>query len=345
MRAPILTIRPLGAPWSCMDPFLLCAHHVDHYPRGDGQYGPAAALAGHRPGQDFFHPDGWNLYHGTAVPGFPAHPHRGFETITIVRRGLVDHSDSLGASARYGAGDVQWLTAGSGVVHAEMFPLLDTQQPNPLELFQIWLNLPADKKLAPPRFSMSWAEDFSRYRHTDAAGALTTVLCVAGRVDPEQAAPPAPPADSWAADARNEVAIWLVSMAPGARWTLPPVRCATTRRSLYFFDGGTLRIGEQAVAAGHALQLDGSAPVALENGNAPAEFLLLQGAPIGQPVAQSGPFVMNSERELQQAFADFHQTRFGGWHWASSGPVHGSDPARFLRHPDGRIERPSHADR
>jgi redox-sensitive bicupin YhaK (pirin superfamily) len=154
---PVLSVTPLGFPWATADPFLFCVHHDDAYPPGNEQMGPAAPLAGRDIGQDFAGKDGWRMYHGDTVPGFPSHPHRGFETVTIVRRGLIDHSDSLGAAARFGSGDVQWLTAGRGIVHAEMFPLLDRSGPNPLELFQIWLNLPAKSKMAEPHFTMLWS--------------------------------------------------------------------------------------------------------------------------------------------------------------------------------------------
>src|SRR5690606_30521910 len=117
---PVLRVLPLGAPpWPTLDPFLFCVHHHDAYPAGDARMGPATALAGRQLGHDFAGKDGWSMYHGEVVPGFPQHPHRGFETVTIVRRGLIDHSDSLGARARFGAGDVQWLTAGAGMGAAE----------------------------------------------------------------------------------------------------------------------------------------------------------------------------------------------------------------------------------
>ncbi|HEY8946720.1 MAG TPA: pirin family protein, partial [Polyangiaceae bacterium] len=106
----ILQIRPLGFPWATVDPFLFCVHHDDAYPEGNERMGPAASLEGRRLGQDFDPKNAWRMYHGEVVPGFPQHPHRGFETVTIVRRGFIDHSDSLGATARFGAGDVQWLT-------------------------------------------------------------------------------------------------------------------------------------------------------------------------------------------------------------------------------------------
>ena len=159
----VIQQRSLGFPWDTTDPFLLCVHHDDAYPRGNAQLGPNASLAGRDIGQDFAGKDGWRMYHGRTVPGFPSHPHRGFETVTIVRKGLIDHADSLGAAARFGNGDVQWLTAGRGVVHSEMFPLLRADQPNPLELFQIWLNLPAAGKMAAPHFTMFWSEDIPRH--------------------------------------------------------------------------------------------------------------------------------------------------------------------------------------
>ena len=131
MPDPVLSLRPLGFPWETADPFLFCVHHDDAYPKGNERLGPAASLAGRDLGQDFAGSDGWRMYHGQQVPGFPQHPHRGFETVTIVRRGLVDHSDSLGAAARFGQGDVQWLTAGAGIVHSEMFPLLEPRPRQP----------------------------------------------------------------------------------------------------------------------------------------------------------------------------------------------------------------------
>ena len=326
---PVLQVQPLGFPWPTMDPFLFCAYHDDAYPQANAQMGPATSLAGRSIGQDFSRKDGWSMYHGDIVPGFPPHPHRGFETVTIVRQGLVDHADSLGASARYGAGDVQWLTTGRGIVHAEMFPLLDPGQPNPLELFQIWLNLPARNKMVAPHFTMFWQHEVPRTTFTDASGLATEVLVTAGRL--ADATPPAPPPDSWAAQSEADVAIWTITMAPGARWTLPAARGADTQRQLYFFKGQSVQIAGQAVTSHAAISLHAGADVELVNGPVASEFLLLQGRPLGEPVAQYGPFVMNTRAEIEQAMADYRRTQFGGWPWGDAAPVHGSDPARFTQ--------------
>ncbi len=334
-RDPVLAVEPLRGMWRTPDPFLFCAHHDDAYPAGNARLGPAASLAGRALGQDFAEREAWRMYHGTTVPGFPQHPHRGFETVTVVRRGLVDHSDSLGAAARYGEGDVQWLTAGRGVVHAEMFPLLDASRPNPLELFQIWLNLPAADKLTEPRFSMMWAPTVPRRALLDASGKATVVTVVAGRLG--DLSGPTPPPSSWAARADSDVAIWTLKLAPGARFTLPPARAGSHRR-LFFFRGSSITVGARRVPGRHAIDLRDVDPAPLTMGDDEGELLLLQGRPIGEPVARHGPFVMNTPAEIERAYADYRATRFGGWPWPSDDPVHDRGE-RFARHASGRVER------
>ena len=338
--SPVLQVKPLGFPWETADPFLFCAYHDDAYPRGNGQMGPAVPLAGRDIGQDFSRKDGWSMYHGDTVPGFPAHPHRGFETVTVVRKGLIDHSDSLGATARFGQGDAQWLTAGGGVVHSEMFPLLDDDQPNPLELFQIWLNLPARNKMVQAHFTMFWSAEIPRLQARDEAGRVTEVSIVAGQLA-GAGQPLPPPPDSWAAQADADVAIWTIRMAPGARWTLPAAKGDGTRRHLYFFKGSTVSVGGRQVSGRSAIEVRADTSLELVNGEADeAQFLLLQGRPIGEPVAQYGPFVMNTQAEIMQAMQDYRRTQFGGWPWPDSAPVHGHEAQRFARHPGGREEAP-----
>src|SRR5580698_6261648 len=172
---PVLQAVPLGRQWGTADPFLFCVHHLDRYPAANEHLGPAASLEARDLGMDFSGSDGWSMYHGSIVPGFPQHPHRGFETVTFARQGFIDHADSLGAAARFGRGDVQWLTAGGGIVHSEMFPLLNRDDTNPLELFQIWLNLPARSKMAAPYFTMFWDQDIPRERLTDSGGGTCEV--------------------------------------------------------------------------------------------------------------------------------------------------------------------------
>lgn len=324
-------IVPLGVQWPTLDPFLFCVHHRDDYPAADARQGPAADLTGRTLGQDFDGIDGWNMYHGQVVPGFPAHPHRGFETVTYVRNGLVDHADSLGAAARYGRGDTQWMTAGSGIVHAEMFPLLDRDLPNPLELFQIWINLPAANKMVEPHFSMFWDRDIPRHVHD---GVEVTVI--AGRLADRH--PPPPPPASWASHDDADVAIWHIALDPGASWTAPPTE-PTTNRVFYVFDGTDVRVDDATVSASTGVVVDATKPVALA-ADGHAEILMLQGRPIGEPVARYGPFVMNTRADIEQAFADYRHTGFGGWPWDRDDPVHGLDGARFARHADHTEDRP-----
>ena len=333
----ILEHTVLGAPpWVTVDPYLFCVHHDDAYPEGNAEMGPAAPLAGRRIGMDFEGKDGWRMYHGDRVPGFPQHPHRGFETITIVRRGFIDHSDSLGAAARFGAGDVQWMTAGRGIVHSEMFPLRSETEKNPLELFQIWMNLPRSAKMVDPYFSMFWSEDIPRVQFGAPSGPRAQITVIAGELAGQRA--PAPPPDSWAARSEADVAIWTLEMQAGSALVLPPARDPLSVRTLYFFLGKALNIDGETVHVGRALVLRADRPVRLEALDT-VDALLLQGRPIEEPVAHYGPFVMNTQAEIREAIADYQRTQFGGWPWPSDGPVHPRSDGRFARHADGRVER------
>jgi hypothetical protein len=332
----ILGVDALGAPpWPTLDPFLFCVHHLDAYPRGDERLAPVASLAGRELGQDFSGKDGFSMYHGRVVPGFPSHPHRGFETVTIVRRGYVDHSDSLGAAARYGQGDVQWLTAGAGIQHAEMFPLLERDADNTLDLYQIWLNLPAADKMADPHFSMLWAEQIPRLTVRDEAGRTAEITIIAGAFG--DVAPLAPPPRSWASRPDAHVAIWTLSLTPGARVTLPAAVKGLSR-ALYLVRGDGVTVGDRRLPARTRARLLSGEPAQLTAGEDGAELLVLQGRPIGEPVASYGPFVMNTRAEIQQAFADYQRTHFGGWPSPTDDPVSPRDAGRFAKHADGRLE-------
>jgi redox-sensitive bicupin YhaK (pirin superfamily) len=335
MSSPVLQTVALAFQWPTVDPFLFCVHHLDHYPAANADLGPDAPLVGRPIGQDFEGIDGWRMYHGSVVPGFPAHPHRGFETVTFVRQGLVDHSDSLGAAARYGRGDVQWMTAGNGIVHSEMFPLLERERPNTVEMFQIWINLPAADKMVDAHFSMLWDAEIPRQVVGAPDHPEVEITVIAGRL--ADASPPSPPPASWASRDDADVAIWHIVMEPGAHWVLPAAAASDTVRTLYVFEGSGLTVAGEPIAGSTGAVVDPS--VDLELGATDrVEILMLQGRPLGEPVAQYGPFVMNARAEIQQAFDDYQRTRFGGWPWDRDDPVHGLDDTRFARHADGRVE-------
>lgn len=329
MSNAIKNIFPLGFPWQTQDPFLFSVYHLDHYPKGNEDMGPAASLEGRNLGNDFVIKDGWRMYHGQTIPGFPSHPHRGFETITIVNKGFCDHSDSLGAAGRFGEGDVQWMTAGSGVQHCEMFPLLKTDEENPLELFQIWLNLPKKSKFVEPHFAMLWHEDIPIVK-TDTA----SVKVIAGSYQNTNAPDPAP--NSWAAEDENEVAIWNIHIDANAFYTLPKANSEVSR-TLYFYEGASIEIEGQNIQPNFGIEFDPSEDVEIKIGDTSAHFILLQGKPINEPVVQHGPFVMNSQEEIRATMQDYGLTQFGGWPWQYPDNVHDKSKGRFAKYPDGTL--------
>lgn len=329
-------IQALGFQWETRDPFLFCVHHEDKFPKGNDVMGPDPNyFKGRHMGDDFIIKDGFRMYHGKTVPGFPGHPHRGFETITVVREGLVDHADSMGASGRYGNGDVQWMTAGKGVQHSEMFPLIEKEKENPMELFQIWLNLPAADKMVEPHFKMLWKDSIPVFEHLDTENKSTKVEVIAGSIEDKKA--PTPPPNSWAAKDDHHVAVWNIKMEACAVWTLPKA-IAGINRTLYFYEGATLKLAGKDIPKYSSIEVEPDHDIQIQAGEDGASILMLQGKPISETVMQYGPFVMNTKEEIQQAFEDYHKTQFGGWPWPKYDQVHDRTKGRFAKHADGQEE-------
>lgn len=326
---------PLASQWPVQEPFIFFAYHHDLYPKGTHALGPDHHDFHKRNmGQDFDGLNGYSMYHGREVPGFPVHPHRGFETITIVRKGYVDHSDSMGAAGRYGEGDVQWMTAGSGVQHSEMFPLLKPDGANTLELFQIWLNLPKRSKKVAPHFTMFWSEQIPR---VEIQRDGVSVNVVAGEFEGKRGLPPPP--DSWAADAANEVSILILTFDENGKAKIPKSK-SEVNRMLYFFEGDRMEINGSEFSGKTGIQISSLEDLEFVNKGGRAEVLLLQAKAIGEPVFQHGPFVMNTREDIIQTIQDYQRTEFGGWPWKEHEMTHGRVIERFAKYPDGRIEKP-----
>ena len=335
LPAVISCIERVSMPMATLDPWLFAVYHKDQYPAGDGKM--QAPRRGN--GADFNPSAPYRMYHGDRVPGFPAHPHRGFETVTATLDGVIDHADSKGNSGRYGFGDLQWMTAGAGVQHSEMFPLVHADKPNPTRFFQLWLNLPRASKFEKPAFVMHWAEEIPRFQ-ADSGKVAVTVW--AGQLDGH--APLAPPPGSYASNPASDLACWHLALQPGGRYKLPPATSRETNRAVYYLEGDDAGLEIDGHALDHVnlrVTLDGSLGAELHNPSqgAIAEVLVLQGKPIGETVAKHGPFVMNTQEEIHQAFQDYQETRFGGWPWKSDGPVFPADKGRFAEL-DGVEKRP-----
>ena len=169
----------------------------------------------------------------------------------------------------------------------------------------------------------------------DSNGQSTVVDVIAGNLKGVQAPKPTP--DSWAANSDHLVSVLTIKMAANARWTLPAA-AAEANRSLYFYRGSKLILEGQTIDENHLVHLKANEEVTLENGDQEGYLLVLQGKPINEPVAQHGPFVMNTQEEIRQAMMDYQKTEFGGWPWSEREQVHDRKKGRFALHADGREE-------
>ena len=333
-----VTRLPASGPWPTIDPFLFCVHHNDTYPSATKSFSPNASLTGRTLGNDFSNKDGWNMYHGETIPGFPKHPHRGFETLTIVEKGIIDHSDSLGARARYGDGDAQWLTAGDGINHSEMFPLFDQKNQNKIDFFQIWINLPSYNKRSQPNFEIFWNDDIPKISVMDDKGIEAVVELICGKYNDNIA--PQPPPNSWAQDKKNQMGVWIIRLKEDGEFKLPR-SIAGVNRSIYIPKDNKVILNNRNSFSNCMIELNPEKDCILSNESKDAKILLLQGKPINEPVYQYGPFVMNTRAEIKEAFDDYNNTGFGGWSWKNSDPIHGKYQGKFAKLINGKTSKPS----
>lgn len=227
--------------------------------------------------------------------GAPDHPHRGFETVTYVLEGAIEHGDSQGNHGRIGAGDVQWMTAGSGVVHSEM-PAEEIQRAGGrLHGFQLWVNLPRRDKMMAPRYQELRAADIPTATSADGKVSVTVI---AGESLGTHAT----------IDTRTPIFYFHVRLAAGAEFMQP---VPETYNAFAFVISGEAVIGGRAARENDLAVFgrDGDeVAIATEQG---AELLLIGGVPLREPVARYGPFVMNTVGEIRQAMLDYQSGRFG----------------------------------
>lgn len=232
----------------------------------------------------------------TRPRGVGQHPHRGFETVTIVYQGEVEHKDSTGAGGKIGPGDVQWMTAASGILHEEFHSQDFTRRGGMLEMVQLWVNLPARDKMVPPRYQTLLDAEIPQVDLADGAGRLRVI---AGEYQGHRG-----PAQTF-----TPMDVWDLRLNEGGRseFALPAGRTL----ALIVLKGTVLVNAETVARKGQLVVLarEGEG-VALEANNA-ASVLLLSGEPIDEPIAGYGPFVMNTEAEIRQAMLDFNSGRFG----------------------------------
>jgi redox-sensitive bicupin YhaK (pirin superfamily) len=214
-----------------------------------------------------------------------------------------------------------------------MFPLINMDQENPAELFQIWINLPRAKKFVEPHLKMLWKENIPSIELKDENGKITEIKVIAGFIENVNSLSPAP--DSWAADSANEVGIWTIKMEPDAQWVIPKTM-ASINRQLYFHAGISILVDNIEIQAYQAIELKSDMETVIRNGNSKSQLLILQGKPINEPIANYGPFVMNTQVEIQQAMHDYQRTQFGGWPWPRKDMVHPRSKGRFAKYRDGK---------
>ena len=228
--------------------------------------------------------------------GVGQHPHRGFETVTIVYKGEVEHRDSTGNGGVIGPGDVQWMTAASGILHEEFHSEAFARRGGTLEMVQLWVNLPAKDKMAAPGYQGILDRDIPDVALKDNAGRLRLI---AGEFDGLRG-----PARTF-----TDIQVWDIRLQAGKSATFDLHEGHNT--ALVVLKGAVQLNGQEMAREGQLALFDRDGTQVHVDADQDAVFLILSGEPIDEPIVGHGPFVMNSEAEIEQAFVDFQSGRFG----------------------------------
>ncbi|WP_273868831.1 pirin family protein [Serratia odorifera] len=232
----------------------------------------------------------------TGRRGVGQHPHRGFETVTIVYQGEVEHRDSTGSGGVIGPGDVQWMTAASGILHEEFHSTDFSRKGGTIEMVQLWVNLPAKDKMAAPGYQTLRNQDIPQVALADGAGQVRVIAGdFAGHAGPARTFSP--------------LNVWDMKINAGHTTTLTVQEGHTL--ALVMLHGAILVNGEQIVRETQMVMLDRVGDTLTIEANSDVSLLVLSGEPIDEPIVGYGPFVMNSDAEIQQAFEDFNRGNFG----------------------------------
>jgi redox-sensitive bicupin YhaK (pirin superfamily) len=227
---------------------------------------------------------------------FGPHPHRGFETVTFILEGDILHKDSSGHESVIKAGGIQWMTAGSGLIHAEVSSSEFKKTGGPLEILQLWVNLPAKYKMTAPRYLGLQANEIPTVVLADGV----TAHAVSGTWG----------AATGAVQPLADVALAWLDLAEGATVTLP---IAASRSIFFYVVRGSVRVNGTEVFARELVEFDHDGDELDVEGLTDSVLLLGHAEPFGEPVVSGGPFVMNTEAEIEQAYADYQQGKFGRW--------------------------------
>ena len=329
---PVLREMVANLHWDLEDPFIFASHHFDLYPKGnERQAPPKEEIEKKDLGNDYHGLFGYRLYTSKLTPGFQLHSHWGYETVTYVPQGYVDHFDSLGNQGRYGYGDMQWITAGGLYSHCEMYPLAHQDRENPQLVTQIMINLPLSEKNTPPEVHTVWKEDLQEFEED---GCTFTLLAGSFRGRTARI----PSQRSWAADPSHHVLILRVLMGPGTTLRLGP--SDAKHRNIYITDCRATVAGKE-YHEDTRLKLRPEASVEITMGEKESELWVLEGDPIGERQSRWGPVVLGTDSEVREANNVIRKKEGPEWQWEYVNQKQPLGTERFYRSADGAESRPT----